>query len=87
MVMAKPVVVSNCDYLENVIKINKAGLVFESGNPSDLAYQIKTLYRNKILRAELGSNGKKAVLSKLNWNTNTAILKDFYEKLEKLYLS
>jgi glycosyltransferase involved in cell wall biosynthesis len=85
MLMAKPVVVSNCTYLENVVGKSNAGLVFESGNPDDLARQLKTLYLDKTLRAQLGTNGKKAVLANLNWSTNTKILKSLYDKLEKMY--
>jgi glycosyltransferase involved in cell wall biosynthesis len=79
MLYAKPVLVSNCKYLEDIIEDTQSGLIFESGNPADLARQILKLYRDGGLRTKLGENAKKSLYEKYQWNSTVEPLKKIYQ--------
>jgi len=83
MLMAKPVVVSNCTSLVNIVEAEKIGLVFQSGDPMDLAAKIRLLYQDKNLAKEYGESGKNAVHNKYNWAKNTKRLNDLYLEIEQ----
>ncbi len=82
MMAGKPVVVSSSRPLKRIVSQAHAGLVFEAGNPRDLAQQILRLYKDTLLRKELGSNGVKATLNgTLNWETEQEKLVDLYRTI------
>lgn len=76
MYFKKPVISSNCVSLENLIKQQQCGLIFENRNSNDLAKKILELYYNPQLIEELGNNGFKSVNSKYNWD---ATVRDLFK--------
>ncbi len=76
----KPVIVSNCRYLEDLMDKTGAGLVYNSGSPSDLADRIKVLL-NTGLRRELCEAGYNAVIQEYNWTHTGKKLIDAYDTL------
>lgn len=54
-----PVVASNQDSIEEIVDDNKDGLLFKSGNPGDLARQLKRLITEPGLLAQLGGDARK----------------------------
>jgi len=78
MLMKKPVIVSNCRPLERVIKETNAGLIFQAGNPKDLAEKIIRIYKNPD---KYGENGYQAVLKKYNWEKEAEKLIELYRNI------
>jgi glycosyltransferase involved in cell wall biosynthesis len=66
MLFEKPVIVSDCKPQVEIIEQSKAGLVFKSEDPNDLAEKIQYLFVNSALCSEMGRNGKDAVIKKYN---------------------
>lgn len=82
MMSSRPVVVSTSDPLKRIVSTTNAGLVFEAGNPEDLASVILRLYNDKNLTATLAENGWKATAGgKLNWDYEQSELVRFYRQL------
>lgn len=79
MLMKKPVVASDCHSLKRIIKETKSGLVFRSGDSTDLARKIFELYKNPD---SFGENGYKAVMNKYNWEEEGKKLLKLYKGLE-----
>ncbi len=83
MYFSKPVVASNCNPLVRILNEEKAGVIFNSGDAADLANKVLSIYKDKNLAKIYGENGRKAVLSKYNWEKASQKLIELYEKLEK----
>lgn len=81
MLMGKPIISTNCVSVEKILKREKAGLIYQSGNAQELAQKIIKLYNDKYLRESLGSNGKNAVMERLNWEKNSQSLTDLYKSI------
>jgi glycosyltransferase involved in cell wall biosynthesis len=79
--MGKPVVVSNCQPLERIVKNTGCGIVFNSGNSKELANSILLLYNNPELREEYGICGREAVYSRYNWELESKKLTSLYNSL------
>ena len=78
--LEKPVVVSDCRPLKRVVQEVDGGLVFQAGNPEDLAGQIIRL-KDPQLRQEMGKKGKQAVLHRYNWLVDGQRLVQLYREL------
>lgn len=81
MLMGKPAVVSNCRPLKRIVEETGSGLVFQAGDPRDLAKQVQTLYANKELRQDCGRRGHEAVLRRYNWGMESQKLCLLYNSL------
>lgn len=83
-----PVVVSSCRPLRRIIEETGAGLIFQSGDPKDLAENIITLYESPELRQKLGKRGRKAaVAGKYSWKYSAEELIRIYNNLTDKTLS
>ncbi len=78
MVCGLPVVLADNPGVRDYIKDNYNGLIYEQGNPKELAKCIIKLLKDKKLREKLGGNARKTILNELNWNKNSL-------KIEKKY--
>jgi len=83
MLFEKPLIVSNCLPQQKVVENENCGLVFQSDNAKDLAEKIITLYKDELLRKQMGINGRKAVLEKYNLETAGKNLVKMYKGIEK----
>lgn len=79
MLMKKPVIVSNCEPLKRIVNETRAGLIFEAGNPQDLASKIIQIYKSPN---QYGENGYQAVLEKYNWSKEAEKLTKLYNKIK-----
>ena len=80
MLIGKPVVVSTCKPLARIVNETQAGLVFESGNSDDFARVcLELLDADK--RKQFGENGRRAVMTKYNWENTGKDLIKVYEKI------
>jgi glycosyltransferase involved in cell wall biosynthesis len=78
MLCNKPLLVSNCTPQVEIINESNCGLVFESGNSTDLCFKIKEFMGNPQLCKLCGANGKNSVLKKYNLENYGLNLKLLY---------
>jgi glycosyltransferase involved in cell wall biosynthesis len=82
MASGLPVIASNFPSIAAIVNDANCGLLV---NPqSDLAEAIKTIefwWQNKAVPQTLGENGRKAILSKYNWENQTNCLIELYRNL------
>ncbi|MFO7888721.1 MAG: glycosyltransferase family 4 protein [bacterium] len=81
MSIGKPVVVSDCPAQANIVKSNNCGLVYTASDADDFAKQVLTLYKDDVLRENMGRNSKKTVKEKYNWGKTGNYLVEFYQSL------
>jgi glycosyltransferase involved in cell wall biosynthesis len=81
------VVGSDCPALKRVINDTGGGLVFEGGNPKDLAEKILEIYKLPSLAKKLGRNGFESVKERYNWANESRKLIEVYTDLEKMVAS
>lgn len=82
MLLGKPVLSTNCDPLERIIKETNSGLIFTSNDEKELAKQIIFAYNNHEATKQMGENGIKAVKETYNWENTAKNLIDLYKKIE-----
>ncbi|MBW6536695.1 MAG: glycosyltransferase family 4 protein [Mariniphaga sp.] len=82
MLAKKPVLSSNCKYLENIINETGAGLVYSDRNSNEFADRLEQLIENKELRTRLGENGFMGVKEKYNWKNTSKALIELYDKFK-----
>ncbi|MEG6532044.1 glycosyltransferase family 4 protein [Caldibacillus thermoamylovorans] len=74
----KPVIASNVGCFNDYVQNNKTGLLFETGNPNDLAKKIKDLLIAPEKRKLFGEEGSKMLERKFE-------LKNIMEKYERIF--
>jgi glycosyltransferase involved in cell wall biosynthesis len=82
MYLKKPVISSDCDSLKRIITSANSGLIYKNDSPSELSSLLEKVKGNKQLLAEMGENGRKAVILKYNWNSDKTRLTDAYSGLK-----
>ena len=74
--------VSSCKPLERIVKKYDAGLVFEAGNPVDLAEKVIDIFKNYTEYLQKSENGYDAVMKQgENWEAESNKLIKMYELL------
>ncbi|MCP5064209.1 MAG: glycosyltransferase family 4 protein [Ignavibacteriae bacterium] len=82
MILEKPVVASNCNPIERIVKETNCGLVYESNNENDFAEKVIELYKDQSKQILFGANGKKGVIEKYNWNVTSKNLIKLYKEVQ-----
>lgn len=82
MLAKKPVLSSNCQYLDKIINETKAGLVYSDRNSNEFADRLAQLIEDKELRTRLGKNGFMGVKEKYNWENTSKALIELYNKIK-----
>lgn len=82
---AKPVIASNLGAMADLVTDGETGLLFEPGNPGDLADKVIRLWNdeNEVLR--MGKNARKEFEAKYTAETNYKMLMEIYEKAIELH--
>lgn len=82
MMSDRPLLSSNCNPLARIVG-SDYGYVFESGNPEDLARQVKEIETNYNVALEKASKAKEVTMEgDLNWEHTQNILVNCYKQLE-----
>jgi len=81
MASKKPVIVSSCGALTEIVKHNETGLVFEKGNIKDLAEKLSIMVKEPNLRKKLAENAFKWVKAERDWKIVSSKVADIYEEL------
>jgi glycosyltransferase involved in cell wall biosynthesis len=79
--MEKAVVVSSVRALQEMVKHEETGLVFEKGNVESLADVLERLVADPALRQTLGKNGRRWVHKERTWAASTDILASYVREL------
>lgn len=84
MLAGKPMIVSSSTPLRRIVTKANSGVVFEAGDPQDLAEKIKYLYLNEEIAKRCAENGLAAtVTGEMNWRIDGANLVAMYNSLTK----
>jgi glycosyltransferase involved in cell wall biosynthesis len=81
MYLGRPIIVSDVRSLKRIVEENKCGLVFESGNHSDLALKIIELHEDPETRKRMAKNGENAALERYNWDAEGGKLIRLYQTI------
>lgn len=81
MAMGKTVLVSDVAALTEIVQDGKTGLVFESGNLSDLVKKLEQLLDAPELRQRLAHDGRAWVLAERDWHKVSERILRVYERL------
>ena len=77
----KPVIASRVGAMAELVEEGKTGLLFEPGNPEDLADKMQGMVENEDACIEMGKNARKVFEEKYTAENNYEILMKIYNKL------
>jgi glycosyltransferase involved in cell wall biosynthesis len=80
MARGRPVVASRIGVMPSIVDDRVNGLLFEVGNPRDLAEKLKILYQDQTLCRELGEAGRNKALAQYSPKSVYAALATVYEE-------
>jgi len=83
MAVGLPVIASNFPLYKELIEGNNCGLTVDPLNPREIAQAVEYLIEHPDEARKMGENGRKAVVVKYNWETESKKLIDVYEDLLK----
>lgn len=81
MYFEKPVVASNCNYIQEIVEEENCGMIYTYDDDLEMSEKILQLYKNEKSRKRMGQNGRKAITHKYNWKTTVSSMMKEYEKL------
>ena len=81
MAAGLPVIASNFPLWKEIVEKNKCGICVNPLSPREIAAAINWMLQNPTDAAEMGRNGRKAVLEKYNWEAESKKLIKFYEEI------
>ena len=76
-----PVIASNFDYWRTLIEGEGCGICVDPANPIEISGAIDYLAQNKVIAAQMGERGRRAIIKRLNWATQADVLTNFYKEL------
>ncbi len=79
MLAKKPVIASNCNYIQNIIEKENCGIIYKNDSPDDFVEKLKMLLKDSDRRSLLGENGYKAVINNYNWENTSKALINLYK--------
>ncbi|RIH64612.1 glycosyltransferase WbuB [Mariniphaga sediminis] len=81
MLAKKPVLASNCKYIQNIVNETNCGLIYENDNPEDFIKKLKILIEDPSKREDLGNNGFHAAVNEYSWENTSKPLINLYKTL------
>lgn len=76
-----PVIASNFDLWRTIVEESNCGLCVDPKDPAAIASAVDYLMSNRNTAEKMGRNGRKAVLSRFNWDREETKLIKFYDQL------
>ena len=83
MYLKRPLVTTNCTYMQKVVASEDCGLVAPYGDHEAFAERLITLYKDPACRKQMGENGHRAVLDLYNWTHSVRSLIQMYRKMDQ----
>jgi glycosyltransferase involved in cell wall biosynthesis len=81
MYFKKPIIVSDCNYIKEIVEEEQCGIIYPFEDTDALALALEKLYHNEGERKEMGERGFKAILSKYNWQTTVTPMIEIYPRI------
>jgi glycosyltransferase involved in cell wall biosynthesis len=81
MAAGLPVIASNFPLWKEIVEGNNCGLTVNPLDPREIARAVEYLLGHPDEARKMGENGRKAVMEKYNWETESQKLLDLYEDL------
>ncbi|MDE0535867.1 glycosyltransferase family 4 protein [Tenacibaculum sp. L6] len=81
MSLRKPLLVSDATAQKNIVEKVNAGLVHEAKNVEDFTNKVFRLYKDELLRSELGENGEAFIRNEFTWDKTSKGLVNLYNSL------
>jgi glycosyltransferase involved in cell wall biosynthesis len=81
MLAKKPIIATNCNYIQNIINNTNSGLIYENNLPKDFAEKLTFILKNKDKWRKWGENGYNSVKTKYNWNNTSTQLINLYKNI------
>lgn len=75
-----PVIASNIGVMAEIVEDGKTGLLFNPGDPADLAYKIEWLWKHPEESSRMGQNARRVYEKKYTAERNYQLLMDIYQK-------
>lgn len=80
MYFGKPIIASNCKYIQDIVEKEHCGIIYPYDNAKLLADAILELYNDSAKRRKLGENGKEAIAKIYNWrSTSKAMIEEYLQ--------
>jgi glycosyltransferase involved in cell wall biosynthesis len=83
MAAGLPVVASNFPLWKKIVEGNNCGVCVNPLEPKEIAKAVEYLIKHPVIAKKMGENGRKAVLEKYNWESESKKLLKIYEELAK----
>lgn len=83
MYLERPLITTNCTYMQRVVEETDCGIVVPYGDHEALASSIIELHRNPSRRKQMGINGHQAVKEHYNWERSVRSLIEMYHEMER----
>lgn len=78
---SKAVIASRLGAVAEIVHENKTGLLFDPGNPEDLALKMKWMIENEDVCIEMGRNARREFESKYTAEKNFEMLMGIYDRV------
>lgn len=78
MLLKRPIISSDCEPLERIIKKEGCGLIYKSNDENQLAQKVIELLSDDEVQNKMGSNGYEAVIKTYNWKAASKGLVNIY---------
>jgi glycosyltransferase involved in cell wall biosynthesis len=76
-----PVIASHFPLWKEIVEGNRCGICVDPLNPEEMGAAIRYIMKNREEAQQMGENGRKAVLEKYNWETESQILIELYDEI------
>ncbi len=84
MYLGRPVIATNCTYIQHIVETTDCGVVVPYGDQEALASSIIELYNDPDRRKQMGMNGRMAVRECYNWENSARSLVNMYSRISKV---
>ncbi len=81
MYLGRPVIATNCTYIQHIAESTDCGVVVPYGDHEALASSIIELYNDPDRRKQMAMNGRQAVLEYYNWENSVRSLVNMYSRI------
>ena len=82
MFAKKPILATNCNYIQNIVDNTNSGLIYENNSTKDFIQKITFMLKNPSRWDRWGENGFNAVVNDYNWDKTSKTLIELYQNIE-----
>lgn len=79
MLAKKPMLATNCNYIQNIVEKTNSGIIYENNSPDDFVEKMNFMLKNPSKWNEWGNNGYNAVINTYSWENTSKELINVYK--------